>query len=69
MLQGFIIGHVTPEAQEGGPIALVRNGDQITIDANKKTIHLHASDQVCPPLFCCVLFFCFVQLPFPPGSL
>jgi dihydroxy-acid dehydratase len=30
---GFIIGHVVPEAQEGGPIALVRDGDQITIDA------------------------------------
>jgi dihydroxy-acid dehydratase len=31
---GFIIGHVTPEAQEGGPIALVQNGDRITIDAD-----------------------------------
>jgi dihydroxy-acid dehydratase len=31
---GFIIGHVTPEAQDGGPIALVRDGDRITIDAN-----------------------------------
>ena len=30
---GFIIGHITPEAQEGGPIALVRNGDRITVDA------------------------------------
>ena len=30
---GFIIGHVTPEAQEGGPIALVQDGDRITIDA------------------------------------
>ena len=30
---GFIIGHITPEAQEGGPIALVRNGDIIAIDA------------------------------------
>src|SRR5262245_48104357 len=30
---GFIIGHITPEAQEGGPIALVRDGDPITIDA------------------------------------
>ncbi len=35
---GFIIGHVTPEAQEGGPIALVRDGDHITIDAEKNTI-------------------------------
>ncbi len=32
---GFIVGHVTPEAQEGGPIALVRDGDLITIDAKK----------------------------------
>jgi dihydroxy-acid dehydratase len=30
---GFIIGHITPEAQEGGPIALLRDGDRITIDA------------------------------------
>jgi dihydroxy-acid dehydratase len=35
---GFIVGHVTPEAQEGGPIALVRNGDAITIDAGKNEI-------------------------------
>jgi dihydroxy-acid dehydratase len=35
---GFLIGHVTPEAQEGGPIALVRNGDKITIDAEKNSI-------------------------------
>ncbi|MEQ1574696.1 MAG: dihydroxy-acid dehydratase [Vicinamibacterales bacterium] len=31
---GFIIGHITPEAQEGGPIALIRDGDRIVIDAN-----------------------------------
>jgi dihydroxy-acid dehydratase len=39
---GFIVGHVTPEAQVGGPIALVQNGDQITIDAeaNKITVDL-----------------------------
>ena len=30
---GFIVGHITPEAQEGGPLALVKNGDQVTIDA------------------------------------
>ena len=54
--QGFIIGHVTPEAQEGGPIALVRNGDQITIDSSKKAIHLHVSEQV-RPLFCVLLHF------------
>ena len=37
---GFIIGHVVPEAQEGGPIALVRDGDRITIDAKRRTIDL-----------------------------
>ncbi len=35
---GFIIGHITPEAQEGGPIALVHDGDPITIDARARTI-------------------------------
>jgi len=35
---GFIVGHVTPEAQAGGPIALVQNGDMITIDAEANTI-------------------------------
>ena len=35
---GFIVGHVTPEAQVGGPIALVKNGDRITIDAEANTI-------------------------------
>jgi len=37
---GFIIGHVVPEAQEGGPIALVKNGDDIVIDIEKRTIDL-----------------------------
>jgi dihydroxy-acid dehydratase len=41
---GFIVGHVTPEAQDGGPIALVRTGDQITIDAEKNEITMHVSD-------------------------
>lgn len=35
---GFIIGHVVPEAQDGGPIALIRNGDVITIDAETQTL-------------------------------
>ncbi|MEX2336079.1 MAG: dihydroxy-acid dehydratase [Fulvivirga sp.] len=35
---GFVVGHITPEAQEGGPLALVRNGDIIRIDAQKDTI-------------------------------
>jgi dihydroxy-acid dehydratase len=37
---GFLIGHVTPEAQDGGPIALVRSGDPIRIDAKKRLIEL-----------------------------
>jgi dihydroxy-acid dehydratase len=41
---GFIVGHVTPEAQDGGPIALVRNGDRITIDADRKVIDVAISD-------------------------
>jgi dihydroxy-acid dehydratase len=41
---GFIVGHITPEAQEGGPIALVQTGDKITIDAEKRTIDMHVSD-------------------------
>jgi dihydroxy-acid dehydratase len=35
---GFIVGHITPEAQEGGPIALVRSGDRITIDAERNVL-------------------------------
>lgn len=42
---GFVVGHVTPEAQEGGPIALVKNGDKITIDAVNNQITLHVSDE------------------------
>ena len=41
---GFIIGHVTPEAQVGGPIALLQNGDQITIDAESNEINVAVSD-------------------------
>ncbi len=40
---GFIIGHVTPEAQEGGPIALIQDGDMITIDAEKNVIEADLS--------------------------
>ena len=40
---GFIIGHVTPEAQEGGPIALLQDGDQITIDAEANEINVGCS--------------------------
>ncbi len=42
---GFIVGHITPEAQEGGPIALVQDGDVITIDADKKAIDVNVSDE------------------------
>jgi dihydroxy-acid dehydratase len=42
---GFIVGHITPEAQIGGPIALVVNGDQITIDAVNNTIMVDVSDE------------------------
>ena len=38
---GFVIGHVTPEAFEGGPIALVEDGDRITVDAEKREVTLH----------------------------
>jgi dihydroxy-acid dehydratase len=41
---GFLVGHITPEAQDGGPIALIRNGDKITIDADKNTLDAHLSD-------------------------
>jgi len=41
---GFLVGHVTPEAQEGGPIALVHDGDMITIDAESNTITLSVPD-------------------------
>jgi dihydroxy-acid dehydratase len=40
---GFIVGHVTPEAQAGGPIALVRDGDQVTIDAEANRIDVALS--------------------------
>ncbi|HMX61442.1 MAG TPA: dihydroxy-acid dehydratase [Candidatus Sumerlaeota bacterium] len=43
--RGLMIGHVTPEAQEGGTIALVRDGDVIELDAEKGTIHLEVSDE------------------------
>ncbi|KAL0090752.1 dihydroxy-acid dehydratase [Phycomyces blakesleeanus] len=42
---GFIIGHVCPEAQVGGPIALINDGDKITIDANTKELTIHVSDE------------------------
>eukprot|EP01024_Parvocaulis_polyphysoides_P040185 TRINITY_DN36518_c0_g1_i3.p1 TRINITY_DN36518_c0_g1~~TRINITY_DN36518_c0_g1_i3.p1 ORF type:complete len:641 (-),score=88.84 TRINITY_DN36518_c0_g1_i3:608-2410(-) len=56
---GFVIGHVTPEAQVGGPIALVKDGDEIIIDAEIKKMDVKLSDEelkkrkeawVAPPL-------------------
>jgi dihydroxy-acid dehydratase len=41
---GFIIGHVVPEAQEGGPLALIRNGDVIDIDAEKNELNVAISE-------------------------
>jgi dihydroxy-acid dehydratase len=41
---GFIIGHVVPEAQEGGPIALIQNGDVVTIDADKNELSVAVSE-------------------------
>lgn len=43
---GFLIGHITPEAQLGGPIALVENGDEIEIDAETKVLNLNVSKEV-----------------------
>jgi dihydroxy-acid dehydratase len=40
---GFVVGHVSPEAALGGPMALVKNGDEITIDAERREISLHVS--------------------------
>ena len=42
---GFIVGHIVPEAQEGGPIALVKDGDIITIDAENKQLSVDINKQ------------------------
>ncbi|WP_332645502.1 dihydroxy-acid dehydratase [Lysinibacillus sp. 54212] len=44
--RGISIGHISPEAAEGGPIALVQNGDTITIDLPNRTIQLEVSEEV-----------------------
>jgi dihydroxy-acid dehydratase len=41
---GFLVGHITPEAQEGGPIGLVETGDEITIDAERNTLDVSLSE-------------------------
>jgi dihydroxy-acid dehydratase len=42
---GFIVGHIVPEAQEGGPIGLLKDGDMITIDAENNSLSVAVSDQ------------------------
>jgi dihydroxy-acid dehydratase len=42
---GIMVGHIAPEAQAGGPIAIVREGDRITIHPGDRTISLEAGDE------------------------
>lgn len=42
---GMVVGHVVPEAFDGGPIALIEQGDEISIDAHSLSIQLHVSDE------------------------
>ena len=42
---GFVVGHITPEAQSGGALALVQDGDRITIDAEANTLSVDLSDE------------------------
>jgi dihydroxy-acid dehydratase len=42
--RGFLVGHISPEAAVGGPIGLVRDGDEITIDAVRREMQLRVSD-------------------------
>ncbi|OAL48366.1 dihydroxy-acid dehydratase [Pyrenochaeta sp. DS3sAY3a] len=42
---GFLIGHIVPEAQEGGPIGLVQDGDEITIDSESNELNIAVSEQ------------------------
>lgn len=44
MNNGCFVGHISPEAAEGGPLAMVENGDKISIDVINNTIHLNVSD-------------------------
>jgi dihydroxy-acid dehydratase len=43
--KSLISGHIVPEAQEGGPIALIQNGDRITISADRRVIDIDVSDE------------------------
>lgn len=42
---GFIVGHISPEAQEGGPIAQIRNGDMVVIDAEKNSLSIELTQE------------------------
>ena len=42
----MVVGHVAPEAFLGGPIALIQEGDSITIDADQRLLNLHVEEQV-----------------------
>lgn len=42
---GYVVGHICPEAQEGGPIGLIENGDVITIDVGEKRMDVHLTDE------------------------
>ena len=44
--RGFVVGHIVPEAQVGGPIALVEDGDEITIDSESRRLEVAVSDEV-----------------------
>lgn len=52
----FIIGHITPEAQEGGPIALLKDDDPIVIDAEKRTISVLVSSVSVSSFFVFLLY-------------
>ena len=41
---GPIVGHVSPEAFEGGPLALVSEGDQISVDVDQRVLHIHITE-------------------------
>ena len=43
--RGLMVGHVAPEAARGGPIALVRDGDAITIDVDSRSLTLHVDEE------------------------
>lgn len=75
---GMLVGHVTPEASEGGPIGLVREGDLITIDADSQVLHLRVHDQELakrrtewvkpPPRYHAGVLFKFAQLAAPASK-